>query len=235
RCQNVWTTKVDSSSTCGNKVAVFTTDDELYFRPQEEMKWKMRYRDKRTWPLDERRLRHAAYTNNVDLVAALLDSGVNPNACDEAYRSPLLIAACRGYSQVVRLLLEKGADPNCQDIDGNNALHLAAYTNNIRIVTMLLNAGTNQRSYDYYARGPLDVALLKFELLQREVTNEDSNLAKKEALQVIQVMFVSLQKQGQIINAKLLDALSSCLALHNTRVVGTGVTDLLTILESLSL
>jgi ankyrin repeat protein len=51
---------------------------------------------------DERRLRQAASTNNVDQVAALLDSGVNPNCIDEQRRSSLHLAACKGYCDIVR-------------------------------------------------------------------------------------------------------------------------------------
>jgi ankyrin repeat protein len=54
---------------------------------------------------DERRLRQAASTNNVDQVAALLGSGVNPNCIDDQHRSPLHLAACRGYCDIVRSVI----------------------------------------------------------------------------------------------------------------------------------
>ncbi|KAJ9591173.1 hypothetical protein L9F63_002290 [Diploptera punctata] len=184
----------------------------------------------------ERRLRQAASTNNVDLVAAILDGGVNPNACDEQGRSPLHLAACGGYSEVARVLLEKGADPNRRDILGNTPLHLAACTNSVRVVTALLNAGTDVRSIDYFGRSPLQLAQSKLKLLQKGVTNEDSNLVKEEVRQVIEMMLAYLQKRGQEIEAELLGAFSSRLTLSNTREeVETGVRDLLASLASLSL
>jgi hypothetical protein len=54
---------------------------------------------------DERRLRQAVSTNNVDQVAALLGSGVNPNCVDHQHRSPLHLAACRGYCDIVRSVI----------------------------------------------------------------------------------------------------------------------------------
>ncbi|XP_069701388.1 ankyrin repeat domain-containing protein 54-like [Periplaneta americana] len=234
-----------SSLGLGNGYEVIGHTCSVY---QHEMQRKMRvlhcrlknHRD--TWyqfkgPLDERRLRQAASTNNVEQVAALLDSGVDPNCRDEQRRSPLHLAACRGYSEVVRLLLERGADPNRRDSLGNTALHLAACTNNVGVVTLLLKAGTDVSCSDHFGRNPLQLAQSKLKLLQRGAANsEDSNIVKEEVRQVIEMMLAYLHKRGQEIEAELLGAFSSRLTLSNTREeVETGVRDLLASLASLSI
>ncbi|XP_066992127.1 ankyrin repeat domain-containing protein 54 [Anabrus simplex] len=187
-------------------------------------------------PLDERKLRYAALTNDVDRLTQLLEKGVNPNCCDAHKRTPLHLASCKGYCDIVRILLEKGANPNQRDSLGNTPLHLAACTNHVGVVTLLLKAGTDVRSSDYYGRNPLQLAQSKLKLLQRGHTDADSSRIKAEVQQVIEMMLAYLQKQGHDMEAELLNAFSSRLTLSQTKEeVETDVRDLLESLNNLSL
>ncbi|GLH14473.1 hypothetical protein R5R35_009265 [Gryllus longicercus] len=186
--------------------------------------------------LEEHKLRSAASTNNVDQVADLLHSGVNPNCCDHQHRTPLHLAACRGYGSVVRLLLEYGANPNQRDALYNTPLHLAACTNHVEVVTLLLKAGTNINSNDSYGRNPLQLAQSKLKLLQRGSNNEDSLKIKEEVQKVIEMMLTFLQKKGQDSEAELLNAFQTRLTISQTKEeVETGVRDLLDSLNNLNL
>lgn len=120
-----------------------------------------------TLNFSEKKLHSSIVTNNTDAVHDLLKQGVNPNASDNLLRSPLHMAACRGFKEIVTLLIEYGADPNKKDIVGNTALHLAACTNKIEIVTVLLDAGTDVNSVDLFGRNPLQLAQSKLQLLQK--------------------------------------------------------------------
>ena len=52
-------------------------------------------------------------------------SGGNVNATDEKGRSPLMLAASRGHTEICKLLLEAGADPAHRNHEGRDALAVA--------------------------------------------------------------------------------------------------------------
>lgn len=96
---------------------------------------------------NERKLRFAASTCNVELLCEMLDRGTNPNCYDEHKRSPLHLAACRGYGDVITILLQHGANPNIVDSLGNTPLHLSVISASSRkfnnVVRILLNHGAS--------------------------------------------------------------------------------------------
>jgi len=58
-------------------------------------------------------------------VEMLLAAGANPEAKDNAGRTPLMLAAQHGHAEIVRLLLSKGAEADARDADGFSAYSLA--------------------------------------------------------------------------------------------------------------
>jgi ankyrin repeat protein len=72
----------------------------------------------------------AALVGREDVVAVLLET----NAVDietkdfELGRTPLLCAAARNNTNVIKLLVEKGADKSVKDMEGNTAFTLATST-----------------------------------------------------------------------------------------------------------
>ncbi|KAF6203366.1 hypothetical protein GE061_003785 [Apolygus lucorum] len=189
--------------------------------------------------LEERRLVQAASFNDVAKVNNLLNRGVNPNCSDSLSRTPLHVAACKGYGGIVRMLLERGANPNSRDSIGNTALHLAACTNNIDVVLLLLKAGTDACCSDILGRSPLQLAQSKLKILQRaKFPNEE---IKKQVSMVIEMLlhFSKTSKQSNDVEAldlELLSTFQSRFKLTETRQdIDAQLTDLLDNLGSLTI
>jgi ankyrin repeat protein len=81
-------------------------------------------------------LQNAAYYENEDMVAYLLDQGIAideiPNDADitdsqraRGLKTALCEAAGQGHTEVVKLLLERGANHSVRDTNGRSALDLA--------------------------------------------------------------------------------------------------------------
>lgn len=110
-------------------------------------------------------------TNNTELVEYLLSHGkANPNASDRFKRTPLHIAASRGYSSICEILIRYGANPNSKDSLGNTPLHLAACACNIPVCTALVNGGALS-IVDSNDRFPFDLALSKYKLRYPDVAS----------------------------------------------------------------
>lgn len=69
-------------------------------------------------------LSKAVGRGEMSLVRRLLDMGVDPNATVEG-RTPLMVAAEHGYTDMVQLLLERGADANAKNEAGQTAGEIA--------------------------------------------------------------------------------------------------------------
>ncbi|XP_045111870.1 palmitoyltransferase AKR1-like [Portunus trituberculatus] len=179
----------------------------------------------------QRKLRIAVGLNNVASVEQLLKEGVDPRVTDNKERSPLHIAASKGYAEIARLLLQHGADPNQKDAIGNTALHLAACTSNIPMVTLLLKSGTNVRQADNQGYSPLHLARSKLKLLQRDNSSSSCEI-KKQVYQVIEMMQTFLECSGSSEEAELLSCFTNQLSLSDTR---QDVQALLDSLNNLSL
>ena len=99
-------------------------------------------------------LTYAIYHSPIDLIAALLDAGADPNT-DESDGFPPLIAALstlravsgaqarRDVAEVVTLLLRHGASTNQRDVNDSTPLHLAAGEGDLALVDLLLGNGAD--------------------------------------------------------------------------------------------
>lgn len=96
---------------------------------------------------NERKIRFASSTCNIELLCEMLDRGTSPNCYDEHRRSPLHLAACRGYGDIIQMLLQHGANPNIVDSLGNTPLHLSVISASSKkynnVVRILLNNGAS--------------------------------------------------------------------------------------------
>ena len=89
-------------------------------------------------------LMKTSFSNNTEIVAALIDLGANINATNNYGTSPLMRAAYNNNEDVVALLLENGAKLETKDKDGDTALTLANKREHNEIVAMLIEAGANK-------------------------------------------------------------------------------------------
>jgi len=91
------------------------------------------------------------------MVALLLQSGVDPNATIEEGSTPLHGAAS-GYQDVVSLLLQYKANVNAHDSRGWTPLHVAAGSGQLAIAEILLAHGADVNAEDNAGKTPRDGA-----------------------------------------------------------------------------
>lgn len=63
----------------------------------------------------------AVYGKNLDIVKVLVDNGIDLEARDNHYFTPLLVAAIEGNVEMVEYLFSAGADKEATTVFGNNA------------------------------------------------------------------------------------------------------------------
>ncbi|WP_374754515.1 ankyrin repeat domain-containing protein [Runella zeae] len=84
-------------------------------------------------------LMNAINKNNAALVQQLIENGVDVNELDANQDAPLVMAAYKGYHQIVKLLLEAGADVKAVDPGMKaTALHAAAYAGRTEAAKLLI-------------------------------------------------------------------------------------------------
>ena len=72
----------------------------------------------------KRAVHFAAELGDEALLEVLISARANLNAQDRRGRTPLILAAMKGYHKVVRALMSNGANPALTDRDGNTVLDL---------------------------------------------------------------------------------------------------------------
>jgi ankyrin repeat protein len=85
----------------------------------------------------------AAEMGRFDVVEFLIESGANPNACNDHNYTALHWAAFHGHQGIVELLLKNGADPNIKDSTGSTPLVLAISKGDRKIAAELIYSGAN--------------------------------------------------------------------------------------------
>jgi ankyrin repeat protein len=84
-------------------------------------------------------LMKAVKNNDIALVRELVNQGINVNELDVNRDVPLIIAAYKGYTEIVKLLLKAGADVSVVDPGMKaTALHAAAYAGNAEVAKLLI-------------------------------------------------------------------------------------------------
>ncbi|WP_353930655.1 ankyrin repeat domain-containing protein [Okeanomitos corallinicola TIOX110] len=84
-------------------------------------------------------LMKAISKNDISQVQKLIQAGANVNELDSNQDAPLVIAAYKGYHQIVKLLLEAGADVTAVDPGMKaTALHAAAYAGRTEAAKLLI-------------------------------------------------------------------------------------------------
>ena len=122
--------------------------------------------------------------NNINIVAFLLENGVNINVRDTIDQTPIIIASQNGCTDIVIMLLDTGADIHHRNDQGENALISAAQEGYIDVVKVLLEAGADINQSNSDGETPLELAIRlrqKKELIEllREKTNEAMGIKKR--------------------------------------------------------
>ncbi|KAH6653770.1 ankyrin repeat-containing domain protein [Truncatella angustata] len=104
----------------------------------------------------------AAMNGKLDIVQALLESGADINACDDAGMAPIHygVASAQDSKEVVECLISNGAVLDWADKDGWTALSHAAQAGNVNVAFLLLQNGCNANAATMAARTPLHIAAL---------------------------------------------------------------------------
>lgn len=87
------------------------------------------------------RVNCAAYNGDAYQLKSLIASGADPNKTDYDGRSPLHLAAAKGYEDIALLLIKKGVNINLKDKFENTPLLEAIKNGNDHIASLLVNEG----------------------------------------------------------------------------------------------
>ncbi len=101
---------------------------------------------------------NACSTGKPEVVAAYLDEGVDPDACDKYGLTGLIWAARKGRVGVAKILLERGADIEKGDIRDRTALCHAVCYLRYDFVDFLVSEGADVSPIDTHGWTPLDIA-----------------------------------------------------------------------------
>ncbi|XP_010549862.1 PREDICTED: potassium channel SKOR isoform X2 [Tarenaya hassleriana] len=85
----------------------------------------------------------AAYYGDLYQLKSLIRAGADPNKTDYDGRSPLHLAAARGYEDVTLYLILEGVDVNSKDKPGNTPLLEAIKNGNDRVASILAKEGAS--------------------------------------------------------------------------------------------
>lgn len=98
---------------------------------------------------------YIAAARDLETAKVLIKYGANVNKEDYRGITPIMMAAEKGYSDIVELLVASDANINAKSKKGSTALSTAAANNHIDAVKVLLSAGANVNSKNSVGATPL--------------------------------------------------------------------------------
>lgn len=96
----------------------------------------------RDYPVDEKGLFQAIKNNDVIILKAFYDAGLDPNSYNETGETTLTFAIQYAETKTIKALMEK-TNINLQDKIGNSPIHLALLKNKDEILNALLEKGAD--------------------------------------------------------------------------------------------
>uniref|UniRef100_A0A1J3GDJ5 Potassium channel n=1 Tax=Noccaea caerulescens TaxID=107243 RepID=A0A1J3GDJ5_NOCCA len=89
------------------------------------------------------RVNSAAFQGDIYHLKSLIRAGADPNKTDYDGRSPLHLAASRGYDDITLFLIQEGVDINLKDKFGNTPLLEAVKAGQDRVISLLVKEGAS--------------------------------------------------------------------------------------------
>ncbi|XP_028078976.1 potassium channel KOR1-like [Camellia sinensis] len=117
------------------------------------------------------RLNCAAYDGDLHRLKRLIGAGADPNRTDYDGRSPLHVAASKGYEEITEFLIQKGVVINITDNFGNTPLLEAIKNGHDHIASLLVKAGASLTIENAGSCLCLAVARRDLEFLRRVLAN----------------------------------------------------------------
>ncbi|KAF9598827.1 hypothetical protein IFM89_031495 [Coptis chinensis] len=94
------------------------------------------------------KINSASYYGDLYQLKSLIRSGGDPNKTDYDGRSPLHLAASKGYEDITLFLIQEGVDINISDNFGNTPLFEAIKNGHDRVVSLLVKEGASLKIDD---------------------------------------------------------------------------------------
>ncbi|XP_068308778.1 potassium channel SKOR-like [Pyrus communis] len=120
----------------------------------------------------------AAYDGDFYRVKCLIGAGADPNKMDYDGRSPLHVAASKGFVDITRFLIEEGAAAEMSDKYGNTPLLEAIKNGHDEVASLLVKAGASLAVDDAGDFLCTTAARRNMELLKRLLANDINPNAK---------------------------------------------------------
>ena len=159
----------------------------------------------------------AVLNNNFNMVQKLLGHNPEVNVVDKEGKTPLSIAAQRGYEYIVAMLLPKCTlqTVNLKDKNGKSPLHWAAGNNYSGIATHLLNVNAGVNATDFEGFTPLMRAAIagasnscKFLLEKGSNVNVQDTIKKRTALHwVLRMRKGTVKKDAEQLEPRCVQAI----------------------------
>lgn len=97
-----------------------------------------------------------------EILKLFIESGVNPNACDESLNTILMNAIYKQKHNIINMLLQASdININLKNIMGNTALHIAIFYGYTDLAYILINKGADLNIENVYQETPLLIAVTK--------------------------------------------------------------------------
>lgn len=125
---------------------------------ENDIKSRQDNEDRLIGTLTESQLHMACFKGDYMRVDELLHSGVDVNAQEGVFGTPLGLASFMGYKAIVEKLLDNGANPNAKGIQAGSALRAALMMNHQDICRLLLAREANPNYIDQWYGSPLHEA-----------------------------------------------------------------------------
>ena len=137
---------------------------------------------------------------------ALETADTNIHARDDLDRTSLILAAKRGYLEIVDILLAAGADPNAKDQQSQTALTYAAMTGHDKVTQRLISAHADIEVVDNDGKTPLIWAIISRNTQTVSLLVEAGANVNQPDIKGASPLIYSLTQSSPDITRKLIDS-----------------------------